>query len=140
MSDALSELSPNTSGYGELLTAYREFAEGILRYQDGDGLWHQVLNRPDSYSETSCTAMFLLGLCRGIKNRWIDESYLEIAQKAYNGLIEHKIAADGTVYDVCMGSGNAREAEYYMNLGAIDNDDHGTGVILTAISEYSSIN
>lgn len=140
LSAALEKISPDTEGYGELLEVFREFTEGICALQDENGLWHQVLNRYDSYSETSCTAMFLLGLCRGIKNRWIDGSYLEIAKKAYNGLIEHKIAADGTVYDVCMGSGNAREAEYYMNLGAIDNDDHGTGVILTTISEYSSIN
>ena len=31
------------------------------------------------------------------------------------------------------------QVEYYMNLAAIDNDDHGTGVILTAISEMMKI-
>ena len=35
-----------------------------------------------------------------------------------------------------MGSSNSKNAEYYVNLGAVDNDDHGTGVILTAIGEY----
>lgn len=139
LSAALDKISPETDGYNELLNTFKDFTEGICALQDKDGLWHQVLNRPDSYSETSCTAMFLLGLCRGIKRGWLDESYLEIAQKAYRGLIEHKISADGAVYDVCMGSGNAREAEYYMNLGAIDNDDHGTGVILTAICAISEL-
>jgi hypothetical protein len=38
-----------------------------------------------------------------------------------------------------MGSGNAKQVEYYMNLGAVDNDDHGTGVILTAIAEMMKI-
>ncbi len=136
MSDALSELSPDTAGYGELLTAYREFAEGILRYQDGDGLWHQVLDRPDSYSETSCTAMFIIGICRGLRNGFISgKCYEDAVKMAYNGLRRHKIDSDGAVYGVCMGSGNSTEAEYYMQLGTVDNDDHGTGVILTAFSE-----
>ena len=38
-----------------------------------------------------------------------------------------------------MGSSNSKEVEYYMNLGAVDNDDHGTGVILSAISEMIKI-
>ena len=136
LSDALENISPDTEGYEELLEAYREFTKGIVALQDRDGLWHQVLNRHDSYSETSCTSMFILGLCRGIRNGWIDDSYKETVHRAYLGLLSHKIDRNGAVYDVCMGSGNARDVNYYMNLGAIDNDDHGTGVVLTALCEY----
>ena len=135
VTDALEHISPETEGYEELLETYRAFTEGIVALQDGDGLWHQVLNRPDSYSETSCTAMFLLGLCRGIRLGILDETYVAYARRAYEGLLRHKIDRDGAVYDVCMGSGNANDVNYYMNLGAIDNDDHGTGVVLTAICE-----
>ncbi|MBQ8407433.1 MAG: glycoside hydrolase family 88 protein [Clostridia bacterium] len=135
LSDALEHISPETEGYDELMQTYREFTEGIVALQDGDGLWHQVLNRHDSYSETSCTAMFILGLSRGIRLGWIGEAYKENVRRAYGGLLSHKIDKNGAVYDVCMGSGNARDVSYYMNLGAIDNDDHGTGVVLTAICE-----
>lgn len=135
LSDALENISPDIEGYDELMATYREFTEGIVALQDADGLWHQVLNRHDSYSETSCTSMFILGLCRGIRNGWIGAEYKEIVRKAYNGLLSQKIDQNGAVYDVCMGSGNARDVSYYMNLGAIDNDDHGTGVVLTAICE-----
>ena len=86
--------------------------------------------------ETSCTGMFLLGLCRGINNGWIGTEYKKYANKAYLGLLDKKISSVGNVYDVCMGSSNSKNAEYYVNLGAVDNDDHGTGVILTAINEY----
>ena len=135
LSNALESISPDTEGYDELMETYKEFTRGIVALQDSDGLWHQVLNRHDSYSETSCTAMFILGLCRGIRNGWIGVEYKDIVRKAYRGLLSHKIDKDGAVYDVCMGSGNARDVNYYMNLGAIDNDDHGTGVVLTAICE-----
>ena len=135
LSDALENIAPETEGYDELLQTYRDFTEGVVALQDGDGLWHQVLNRHDSYSETSCTAMFMLGLCRGIRNGWIGEEYKENVRRAYRGLISHKIGKDGAVYDVCMGSGNARDVNYYMNLGTVDNDDHGTGIVLSAICE-----
>jgi hypothetical protein len=59
--------------------------------------------------------------------------------RAYNGLLDKKVSATGNVYDVCRGSSNSKDVEYYMNLAAIDNDDHGTGVILTAISEMLKI-
>lgn len=136
LTDALEVLPRDTEGYGELMDFYLEFTEGILKLQDSEGLWHQVLNIPTSYQETSCTGMYLLGLCRGINNGWIAPSYKEYADKAYLGLLEKKISSVGNVYDVCMGSSNSKNAEYYVNLGAVDNDDHGTGVILTAIAEY----
>ena len=79
--------------------------------------------------------MVLLGLCRGMRLGILDETYVAYARRAYEGLLRHKIDRDGAVYDVCMGSGNANDVNYYMNLGAIDNDDHGTGVVLTAICE-----
>ena len=84
--------------------------------------------------------MFMLGLCRGIKNGWLGrDTYMPYVERAYMGLLNKKISSTGNVYDVCRGSSNSKMVEYYMNLGAIDNDDHGTGVILTAISEMMKI-
>ena len=134
--DALEHIPSHTEGYGELVSIYRDFTKGIAALQDEQGLWHQVLDRPDSYSETSCTAMFLLGLCRGIRLGLIGKEYMQNAHRAYRALITHKISRNGTVYGVCMGSGCQRDAQYYMDLGTIDNDDHGTGVVLTALCEY----
>ncbi len=139
LSDALENLPRDIEGYDELMKFYLEYTEGIIKLQDADGLWHQVLNINASYQETSCTGMFMLGICRGIKNGWLDSSYKAYAERAFVGLLKNKIASDGNVYDVCMGSSNSKNADYYMNLGAVDNDDHGTGVILTAISEYLKV-
>jgi rhamnogalacturonyl hydrolase YesR len=140
LTDALEQLPRDTEGYDELMKFYLDFTEGIVKLQDADGLWHQVLTLPHSYQETSCTGMFLLGLCRGINNGWIGGEYKKYADKAYLGLLEKKISSVGNVYDVCMGSSNSKNAEYYVNLGAVDNDDHGTGVILTALNEYIKAN
>lgn len=139
LSDVLENMPEDTPGREQIMELYKEFAEGISARQDEDGLWHQVLTRPDSYQETSCTGMFIIGMCRGVRNGWLGEEYKEKIQKAYNALLSKKIDKTGNVYDVCMGSGNSMDEEYYVNLGAIDNDDHGTGIVLTAIAEMVKI-
>ena len=139
LSDVLVNLPKDTEGYDFLLELFVDFTEGIIKCQDADGLWHQVLNRSDSYSETSASGMFLMGLSRGINNGWLPVSYKKYADLAYKGLISKKIDEKGNVYDVCMGSSCSDKAEYYMRLGTIDNDDHGTGIILSAFAEYSKL-
>lgn len=135
LSDALENIPQDVKGYNEIMKLYQEFAEGISALQDKSGLWHQVMNREDSYQETSCSGMFMLGMCRGVLNGWLNDSYIKNIIKAYNAIISEKISADGNIFDVCMGSSNSMHVEYYLNLGTVDNDDHGTGVILAAISE-----
>jgi len=139
LSDVLEILPENVEGREELLSLFTEFAGGIAEKQDQDGLWHQVLTRSDAYQETSCTGMFLLGLCRGIRNGWLGEEYRETVQKAYEGLIKYKIDREGNLFDVCRGSGNSMDEMYYMKLGVIENDDHGTGIILMALAEMARI-
>lgn len=128
----------NKEIFEELLDIYVNFAKGIKALQSPTGLWRQVLDSDDdrSYPETSCTAMFMLGLIRGIKNGWIDESYIKNVEAAWKGLLKYSIDKDGNIYGVCMGSGCAMDPKYYYDIPTIKNDDHGTGIILAAAVEY----
>ena len=120
-----------------ILELFQKMADALKRLQSPGGLWRQVLNREEeaSYPETSCTAMFLLAFARGVKNGWLDGSYLPAIRSAWNGLMNSSVDREGNVYGVCMGSGCAMEAEYYFDIPTIKNDDHGTGVVLAAASE-----
>lgn len=140
LSDALELLSEETAHKSELLELFKLFADGIRHLQGKNGLWHQVLDRSDSYEETSCTAMFIIGMCKGVRNGWLDESYIEIIKKAHNGIMKYAVDKDGNVSGVCKGSGCSMNSEYYMQLGAVDNDDHGTGIILWALNEMERLN
>lgn len=134
----LSELLlilPDSEEKKEILSLFCEFADGIRSLQDEDGMWHQVLNQPSTYTETSCTAMFILGMVRGIRNGWLDASYNRTIEKAWSGILDTSIDEDGNVYGVCKGSGCSYDWEYYAQLGTVVNDDHGTGVILAALCE-----
>lgn len=135
LSDVLEKIPDDIEGKRELIGIFKEFSEGIANVQDKSGMWHQVLTREDSYLETSCSAMFIIGLCRGVKYGWIDDKYKDNIMSAVEGLTKSKIDERGNIYDVCKGSGNSMDEEYYVKLATIDNDDHGTGVILVALSE-----
>lgn len=124
----------------EVELMYRAFAEGIIALQGENGLWHQVLNMPESYEETSCTAMFLYGLCRGVKTGLLTmEQAGETIHKAFEGLCRLAIDENGNTRGVCMGSGCGRTPEAYTGLRTVNNDDHATGIILAAFSEYMTL-
>lgn len=126
----------------ELINNFNNLCEGYLALQDGSGLWHQVLNDPESYVEASCTSMFACAFARGIRNRWLrdPDRYIGAVEKAWVGLCTHIIDHLGNIYGICKGSGYSFSADYYKNdLGWILNDTHGTGIVLLAGVEYRKL-
>jgi rhamnogalacturonyl hydrolase YesR len=109
--------------------------EGIIRLQAPSGRWHQVLDHPELWEETSSTAMFMYCVCRAVNRGWIDPTYLDVARKAFQGL-NQKITKDGALLDVCEGTGIGRDLEFYKNRKRPIDDGHGQGAVLLALTEY----
>ena len=124
-----------------LLDFFRELAQGYLACQGESGLWHQVLDMPSSYPETSCTAMFICAFSRGIRLGWLDDSnnaYRIAAEKAWKAIERHSIDKFGNVYGVCRGSEFSFNPRYYAeHLLPNLNDNHGVGIVLLAGVELS---
>jgi len=140
ISEALLVIPDDYSGRETVLRIFRRFAAGVLEYRDKtEGIWHQVLNNPESYIETSGSAMFITALARGIRKGWIEEGCKKDIIEAWNALVEKCVDEEGNVYGVCMGSGCSKEEKYYMQLGTIINDDHGMGIVLGAGVEVMNL-
>ena len=105
---------------------------GIAKYQDGNGIWHQLLDKTDSYLESSCTAMFVYCIARAVNEGWVDERYASIALRGWEGLVAHKITPDGQLKDVCVGTGIENDLVFYYNRPARLNEKHGLGALLDA--------
>jgi rhamnogalacturonyl hydrolase YesR len=105
---------------------------GIAKYQNGDGLWHQVLDKTDSYLESSCTAMFTYCIARAVNEGWIDPRYGSIAVRGWEGLKNNKITPDGEVKDICIGTGIEDNMVFYYNRPARLNETHGLGAVIDA--------
>ncbi len=140
LGDLMEYFPEEEEGKAILKDIFVEFSESLVNYQDEDGLWHQVIDYKDSYSETSGSAMFLWGMSRGIRMGILPvEKYGPVVKRTYEGLLKNMLDADGNVYGVCRGSGLSMNVEYYKRLGSLYNDDHGTGLILAAFEAYSRI-
>ena len=136
LTEVMMRMSETDPRFTALLDIFRGFAKGIAAVQDQNGMWHQVMTMSDTYEETSCTGMFAIGMLRGAVHGWIDKEYIGNTERAVAALCEKSIDTEGNVLGVCRGSGCSYDPGYYAQLGTIDNDDHGTGIILTLFAEY----
>lgn len=136
----MPETHPKREG---LVTFYNQMMAGIIAQQDKSGLWHQVLDDETTYIESSCTAMFICALSRGIRNHYISDGLYDEAivtvKKAWDGLITNCVDKDGNLYGVCRGSGHSFSRDYYHGLGWLLNDPHGTGIVALAGVEYEKL-
>jgi len=119
----------------QLLNIYRAHAAGLRRVQAPSGLWHQLLDRPDSYEETSSSAMFVFALTRGINKGWISRpTWAPIVLRGWNGLTT-KVNSTGQVEGTCIATGLGWDDTFYLNRPTDVNAAHGYGPIFLAGSE-----
>ena len=118
----------------EIIKLLKAHAQGIASVQSGQGLWHQLLDRPDSQLETSASAMFTFAIARAVNRGWLDAgTYGPVAIAGWNGLAG-RIDADGNVTGTCVGTSYASDYPYYYNRTFTD-DVHGYGPVLLAGAE-----
>ncbi|MBO2517071.1 MAG: hypothetical protein CW338_07370 [Clostridiales bacterium] len=125
----------------ELISFFRELTEGYLRVQGESGLWHQILDDPESYPESSATAMMICAFCRGIRGGWYDDGLscraTRAAEKGWMGLTETAMDEGGNLFGVCRGSGFSFSRNYYRSLSWNYNDTHGIGIVMLAGCEMA---
>ena len=93
MSELLSALPANHPNRASILASYRKMMATLLQHQDADGMWHELIDDPQSFAETSCTGMFAFAFITGVKNGWLDEkTYGPAARKAWLKLITYLFA------------------------------------------------
>ncbi|MGA3245120.1 MAG: glycoside hydrolase family 88 protein [Bacteroidota bacterium] len=132
--DLLDRLPKNHPKRAQLLDILRRHILGVARYQGADGLWHQLLDKTDSYLETSCSAMFTYAIARSVNKGYIGPRYASIAQRGWEGVMT-KIRSDGQIEGVCAGTSVSDDLVYYYRRPAPLNDAHGIGAILLAGAE-----
>lgn len=117
-----------------LLTIYQNQMEALRNVQDADGMWHQLLDRPDSYKESSATALFIFSMANGITSGWLDQpTYLPVVENAWAALAG-RIQTHGRVTSISWGGpSRAAVAGDYMVWPEVEGDNHGQGAVLLAI-------
>jgi rhamnogalacturonyl hydrolase YesR len=128
----LNFLPENYPGREEIIKDLEKQIIGIAKYQNTDGLWHQILDRNDSYLESSCSAMFTYCIARAVNQKWIDSRYGSIAIRGWEGLKGNEIQLDGQVKNICVGTGIEDNLVFYYNRPARLEEKHGLGAVIDA--------
>lgn len=129
--DLLRYIPDNHPKKEKILELLRRQVRNIAQYQSSAGLWHQILNKEDSYLETSCTAMFTYAVAISVNHGWIPKRYSTIAIAGWKG-IESQITTEGAVTNICMGTGIGNDIKFYYDRPVPYNDIHGLGAIFLA--------
>ncbi|MFA7710808.1 MAG: glycoside hydrolase family 88 protein, partial [Candidatus Neomarinimicrobiota bacterium] len=129
--ELLDHLPSDYSQRDTLLALFRRHIEGIIPYQSQTGLWHQLLDKPDSFLETSCTAMFTYAIARAVNQGYLEPNYKSLAIKGWQGVLT-KIRPDGQVEGICTGTATSDDLNDYYNRPTPLNDVHGIGTVLMA--------
>ena len=132
--DLLDRLPKDHPMRTQLLEILHRHILGIARYQGAEGLWHQLLDKTDSYLETSCSAMFTYAIARSVNKGYLEPRYASIAQRGWEGIMT-KIRPDGQVEGVCAGTSVSDDLVSYYRRPTPLNDIHGLGAVLLAGSE-----
>ncbi|MFO7670511.1 MAG: glycoside hydrolase family 88 protein [Bacteroidales bacterium] len=134
MAELLEVLPEDYPGRDEILHLYRSMIRSLAGLQDGTGFWHNMLDKTNTYLETSCTAMFTFAVAKGINKGWINHVYGPVALTGWNA-ITTRVLENGAVDGTCEGTTFAHDNTYYYYRGKSIYATHGYGPVLYAGAE-----
>jgi unsaturated rhamnogalacturonyl hydrolase len=138
IAELLSVMPQDHPQRGRVLEIYRRGAQGAAGVQSGSGMWHQLLDKTDSYLETSATAMFTFAIARGVNRGWLQPVYGPVAQAGWRA-VEARVLPDGTLDAACVQTTAAYDAVYYYNRPTDRKAMQGFGAVLMAGAEVTTM-
>ncbi|HLH41497.1 MAG TPA: glycoside hydrolase family 88 protein [Bryobacteraceae bacterium] len=137
---ALTDFPKNHAEYGRILLSYRQLMAALGRFQDRDGMWHEVIDEAASYAETSATSMIAFSMLRGIRNGWLDrKSYQPRVDQAWKSVLA-RIGPQGVLMDVCESTNKQTTLEAYLRRGAsLDKDARGGAMAMLFAAEMAGL-
>ncbi|WP_224998978.1 glycoside hydrolase family 105 protein [Cesiribacter sp. SM1] len=133
--ELLEVLPQDHPGYQPVLAQLRAHVKGLAQYQAGEGFWHQLIDRNNSYLETSATAIYTYSIARAINRGWVDkQAYGPMVLLAWNA-VATKVNEKGQVEGTCVGTGMGFDPAFYYYRPISPYAAHGYGPVLLAGAE-----
>lgn len=135
MVELLEVMPENHPGRAKVLDILRKHIRGLANYQSGKGFWHQLIDRNDSYLETSATAIYTYSIARAINRGYVDAAvYGPMVCLAWNA-VAGKVNQTGQVEGTCVGTGMGFDPAFYYYRPVNVYAAHGYGPVLLAGAE-----
>ena len=139
MSQLLDFMPENHPKRQLILDTFRAHAKTLAELQSKNGFWHQLLDRNDTFEETSATAIFTYCLAHGINQGWLDaRAFGPTAQLGWEALTT-KITPEGEIEDIVVGTGMGFDPAYYSFRPVSTKAAHGYGPAIWAGAEMAKL-
>lgn len=133
--ELLDALPEGYAGREEVLAQLKTHVYALAALQHGTGFWHQLLDKNDSYLETSATAIYAYCIAHAVNKGWLDvKAYGPMALLAWNA-VSSKINEKGQVEGTCVGTGMGFDPAFYYYRPVNNYAAHGYGPALLAGAE-----
>jgi len=150
--DVLDYFPESHPGRDTIIAILNRYADGVIKFQQPNGLWYQVTDLPDkkgNYPEASASCMITYTLAKGVRLGYLPSKVLKNAEKGYDGILKAFIEKDeqghvnlnGTVKVSGLGGKPYRDGsfEYYMSEPVIQNDPKGVGAFIQCAVEMEML-
>lgn len=99
-----------------LTETLRNQVSALEKYQSENGMWHTLLDDPDSYEEASATCGFAYGILRGINLGLLDSKWRHLAEKAIEPILS-LVSEEGVLEQVSYGTPMGKDSkDFYKNI------------------------
>ncbi|MCD7898760.1 MAG: glycoside hydrolase family 88 protein [Bacteroides sp.] len=130
MTELLMALPEDNPDRPLIMKGYLTMMKSLKTFRNKEGLWNQLIDAPDFWTETSGSAMFIYAMIVGVKNGWLPEGeYGPIARKGWLSLVTY-LNKDGDLTEVCAGTNIKNDRQYYYDRPRIMGDYHGQAPML----------
>jgi rhamnogalacturonyl hydrolase YesR len=125
----LTDLPKDQAAYPRMMAEFQQLMFALARFQDEDGMWHEVIDVPGSYAETSATAMIGLAMSRGIRRGWLDPAAYQYRVNLAWNAVAARVGNNGQLVDVCESTNKQNTLEDYLNRAALLGPDPRGGAM-----------
>lgn len=139
MAELLRSMPADHPRRARIMAGYTRMMSALLRYQTPQGLWRQLIDKPDAWVESSGSGMFAFALVAGVREGWLDSAtYTPAARRAWLGLVR-ALDDDANIRDVCIGTNKAaqvvgsdleKQYQFYLARERRTGDLHGQAPVL----------
>ncbi|WP_372775551.1 glycoside hydrolase family 105 protein [Mangrovibacterium sp.] len=137
--ELLEVLPENYDGRYKVLDLLQRHIYGLSKYQNGTGFWHQLLDRNDTYLETSATAIYCYSIARAINRGYVDAKvYGPMVCLAWNA-VASKVNEKGQIEGTCVGTGMGFDPAFYYYRPVNVYAAHGYGPVILAGAEMIAL-
>lgn len=127
------ELAPGDAFRDFLVDTLAAQVDALAATQDASGLWHTLIDDPDSYLEASAAAGFGYGILKAVRLGLLPAAREEVGLKAVRGVIDH-INAAGELTQVSFGTAMGDSLQFYKDI-ALTSMPYGQSLAICALAE-----